>query len=227
MNTAYIARITTKFIFVALCLTSINCVSGGDGSWSEHEGDASAAKNGSGGTTGAADTSTIIPTKTTCPLYQGYICDPTNPYGDGCNEAGYKCLYVETKNTHVGTDAPWRGTYACIRQECQACDKECAFTLNDAAATVDKGILCKFSFCGSDNQGNGGNAGYSGTGGTSGGPTISQPPVNCSSYSFRGCSQVGSATFSSNCIRAGCRFSLDSCKTSGDFDSPTCDCNCS
>jgi hypothetical protein len=67
----------------------------------------------------------------------------------------------------------------------------------------------------------------SSNGGSGGSKTAPISTVNCSSFSYRGCSMTGSATFSSNCIQAGCHFSLDSCTSSGGLDTSTrCDCNC-
>jgi len=228
MRLANKARMAAGFFFATFLIAgTIGCGDGSGGGASEYDGGVTVANGGTGGTTGAGGT-TSVESQKTCPLYLGYFCDPSNydfiGNGYGCNEPGYKCLAVEIKDTSPVGDGLWIRTNYCIKAECQSCDKSCVYSAN---GTIDEQKQCQFSFCNSTSQGKGGNTGSSSAGGTSGHTTIAPPPVNCSSYSFRGCSQVGSATFSSNCIRVGCHFSLDSCTTAGDFDSPTCDCNCS
>ncbi len=214
------ARMAAKFFFAPfLVVGTIGC---GDGA-SDQDSGVTAPNGGTGGTAGGGSAGA----QETCPLYAGYFCDPTNQNfignGYGCDEPGYKCLPVAIKDDSPTGTGLWIKTNYCVKPDCQSCDKSCIFS---SYGNIDERIQCQFSFCSSTGQGKGGNTGSNGSGGSAGHTTIAPPPVNCSSYSFKGCSQVGSATFSSNCIMAGCRFSLDSCKTSGDFDSPTCNCNC-
>jgi hypothetical protein len=124
----------------------------------------------------------------------------------------------------------WQDAYMCIPPDCLACDNACAFVSPYSSSdSPDPSAQCKFNFCDPTDdwvgsKGASGSAG--GSGGSSGHTTVAPPTVNCSSYSFPGCSAVGSSAFANSCINAGCHFSLGAATTHGDFDSPTYECRC-
>jgi hypothetical protein len=173
---------------------------------------------GTGGVPGASGE-----TQQTCNLYW----EPCSPQY-GCyspSTEGQSCLHVSTK---MGDQQSFQDAYVCIPEDCMTCDKACKYIdVNHSVNYPDPKAECKFSFCdptdtwiGSSESSN------ASEGTTTGTKPVAKPTVNCSSYSFPGCSAVGSSTFANNCIDAGCHFSLGTATTHGDFDSPTYECRC-
>lgn len=181
-----------------------------------------------GGTT--ATTATPATTQKSCKLFSE-MCDPKRGcYAPGTQ--GQECHHVTVMQDSPSGNGVWKDYYMCIPSECESCDKSCAFIdPYSSELNPDPSYHCKFDFCDPtddwvNSPGAPGGSGTTNTG-TGGKTTVTPPKVNCDSYSFRGCSDVGSSTFSSNCVRAGCNFKKTNCKTSGTVGATTsCDCVC-
>lgn len=217
-GTVFLPRIILATFFSTLTIMSCGdsgpSSQGSDGGYIYPNGGTTII-SGSGGATVQQATSP-------CAIYNGDACDPSRYQCD----SGYECLMIASRNTTASSSGLWGNYYFCVPNECQNCNKPCAMTyVSEGNIKINPNIECEFSFCDGTNTGSGGNTTPSGSGGQT--SVVTPPKVNCDSYSFRGCSDIGSITFSSNCNRVGCNFKKTNCKTSGDISSTTtCDCVC-
>jgi Cys-rich repeat protein len=136
-------------------------------------------------------------------------------------KSGFVCISGALVKYEVGENAPAGANY-CLPPKCTECGGGVCYW---------DGTRCSFAYCVINGQVTDRGAGGSSGGGSTntGGhtsTTVVKPPVNCSSYSFPGCSLTGSTGFATSCQLAGCSFSLGSCVSHGGTSDSTCDCLC-